>query len=745
MSNSLFSDNWYLLAKRCFSVADFVRVHTQDWNGAKWFVLSDPYTNSFFRVSEEAWAFLNQLDFNKSLDAVWKDMVSKTPQTTPGQTDVINLLSSLNQHGMLVCSTSNDLEPIFQGIVKKKKKLFMSRAMNFLFIPIPLWDPDEFLKRISFLSSLIFSFKGLVLWCAVIFCGIGAVINNWSHLFDNTGRILASENLIWLYFAWAGLKLFHETAHALSCRSFGGEVHAMGVMLIALAPVPYMDATSAWKISGKSKRALIGAAGVLAELFAAALASIIWANTGPGMINNLAFNIMIIGSVSSLAFNLNPLLRLDGYYILSDLLGFPNLHERAQQHLKSIFNKFFLGIRDELPELKSFFLKLFYPLFAVASGCYRFFVLLVISSFIATKFYTLGLLLSALAVLFWFFVPLFKLFYYFLFNPRVATVFPRGLIVSAFIIFLFYLIMAIFPVDSSFVCRGVINNSVGKKVITASSGLFIYQEALYGKRVSKDQILGVLINSDLDLEIEEQQSLKKKLLLRINQADLTGGYFKKALSQQLESMEQKIKNLEKEKTFLTIKAPADGCFWSDSLVDIRGRVLKKGTELGVILDQDKSFFDAVVTPEQVSAFFQGESKNRGNRKEVRAEIRLHGNANKIYKARIVSVSQSHIRRLPHISLGKSGGGIIDVDRNDSQGLTSIEPCFLVKLEFENTPAIPDKKLATPANKLPIPDKNIDFLKYHLQRGRVRFFFGKTTLFTLIKRRLIQLFQKKYRF
>jgi putative peptide zinc metalloprotease protein len=109
-------------------------------------------------------------------------------------------------------------------------------------------------------------------------------------------------------------------------RRFGGEVHTLGVMFLIFSPLPYMDATAAWAFRSKWRRVLVGAAGMIAELFAAAVAVFVWASTGPGILHSLAYNTIFVASLSTILFNINPLLRFDGYYILSDLLDIPNLH-----------------------------------------------------------------------------------------------------------------------------------------------------------------------------------------------------------------------------------------------------------------------------------------------------------------------------------------------------------------------------------------------------------------------------------
>ena len=121
-----------------------------------------------------------------------------------------------------------------------------------------------------------------------------------------------ADSMPLLYLSLIFVKTLHEFGHAYFCRKWGGEVHIMGVMLMIFTPVPYVDATSSWGFRSHARRALVGAAGMIVEVFLAAIAAFIWASTAPGVIHSVAYNIMFVASVSTLIFNLNPLLRFDG-------------------------------------------------------------------------------------------------------------------------------------------------------------------------------------------------------------------------------------------------------------------------------------------------------------------------------------------------------------------------------------------------------------------------------------------------
>ena len=149
------------------------------------------------------------------------------------------------------------------------------------------------------------------------------------------------------------IKTVHEFGHSFACRRFGGEVHTMGIMFLLFTPIPYMDATASWSFRSRWQRALVGAAGMIVEVFVASLATFVWASTAPGTIHSLAYNMMFVASVSTVLFNANPLLRFDGYYILSDLLDIPNLHQRSTGLLRHFVEFMPLDTRKSINPTRS--------------------------------------------------------------------------------------------------------------------------------------------------------------------------------------------------------------------------------------------------------------------------------------------------------------------------------------------------------------------------------------------------------
>ncbi|MGC9328004.1 MAG: hypothetical protein ACP5I1_10250, partial [Candidatus Hinthialibacter sp.] len=177
-----------------------------------------------------------------------------------------------------------------------------------------------------------------MVWLVVTVSAVITAGLHWSELTENVvDRILSAQNLAAITIIFPILKAFHEMGHAYAVKRWGGEVHEMGIMLLVLMPIPYVDASGASAFRDRRQRLLVGAGGMMVELFIAALALHLWVNIGEGYVRSALFNIIVLASISTILFNANPLLRYDGYYILSDWLEISNLAQRSLEYLGYLF------------------------------------------------------------------------------------------------------------------------------------------------------------------------------------------------------------------------------------------------------------------------------------------------------------------------------------------------------------------------------------------------------------------------
>ncbi|MFM8557817.1 MAG: peptidase M50, partial [Betaproteobacteria bacterium] len=328
-----FSDSWHRVAKVRVELRSSVRAHRQTFRGDTWVMLRDTLSSDWFRVSGEAWAFVSRLSLERTIEDAWMLTLEADPDTALTQEEVVQLLGQLNLSNLLNFDRSSAGASLFERYAKRRRQETKALLMGFLAIKIPLIDPDRMLAAAMPLIRVLFGPIGAVLYLALLAVAGKALIDSADSLFSQSAGLLAPGNLPLLYVGFIIAKVVHEFGHAAVCKRYGGEVHKMGVMLLIFAPMPYVDATSSWGFRSRGERMLTGAAGVIAELGVAAVAALLWAHTAPGAVNAIAYNVIFVASVSSLLFNLNPLLRFDGYHMLVDFLDVPNLFQRSREQL----------------------------------------------------------------------------------------------------------------------------------------------------------------------------------------------------------------------------------------------------------------------------------------------------------------------------------------------------------------------------------------------------------------------------
>ncbi|MBL8851370.1 MAG: biotin/lipoyl-binding protein [Planctomycetaceae bacterium] len=376
------------------------------YRGVHWHVVKDPCAMQYYRLQPEQFTTLQLLDGRRSLEDL-RDALQRAHATVHvSLQDVQLLINDLHEKRLLVS------ERLGQGfsLIKQRRTQFWKKAWqtvrNPLYLKLPGWDPDRTLTRMLPLARLLFHPLTLAIATAV-------VLASWMFLavrFDDVRRRLpefqqffAWPNLLYLWLTMAATKVLHEFGHGLSCKYFGRESHAMGVMLLVFSPTLYCDVTDAWMIRNKWPRIAIGAAGMCVEVFLAAIAIFVWWHTQNGVIQHLCLNVFFVSTVTTVIFNINPLLRFDGYYMLADYLEIPNLQQKASRLLQHTFAWYCLGI--ELPE-DAFTPRTgrgLFVLYCIASAIYRWVVLFGIALFLYTvlkpyRLQSIGITLAVISV-----------------------------------------------------------------------------------------------------------------------------------------------------------------------------------------------------------------------------------------------------------------------------------------------------------------------------------------------------------
>ncbi|MGH8722062.1 MAG: hypothetical protein ACREU4_08765, partial [Burkholderiales bacterium] len=381
---------------------------------------------------------------------------------------------------------------------KGKPKTWMQNLRSPLAVRIPLFDPDRFLERWLAWYQPLFGWGGFLLWCAVVGWGIYASAAHWDALTENfSDRVLAPQNLLLMWLLFPLLKLCHEFGHACATKAWGGEVHEMGIMFLVLMPIPYVDASSATAFRKTHRRVLVGAAGMVVELFIASVALFLWLEAQPGLFRAALYNIMLIAGISTVLFNANPLLRFDGYYILGDLLQIQNLRQRGQQYLAHLAESKLFGVKaPEFDAGRSE--KRWFVFFTIASFLYRVFIMLAIAVFIAREYMIIGVLLALWALATAFVLPIAKGVGYLLLHAKLRRNRLRAIASTTAIVGVLGALLFALPVPHWTRAEGVIWMPHDAQVRAGADGFVRRIVAAPGSVVSRGSPLVVVEDPELE-------------------------------------------------------------------------------------------------------------------------------------------------------------------------------------------------------------------------------------------------------
>ncbi len=299
-------------------------ISLQVYRGETCYIIEDPLSSRFYRVGLAEYTLLSLLDGQTTIaEAMGKTAAIMGPHALTEQ-DAAALCKWLIDSELASTQQSSRAGRLLE-VADRSSRHKMAGRLNPIFQKVPLFNPDPWTARLIPYSSWIFRGPAAVMWFLTVTYGVSCFWSRGDSFNAQSSTILARGNWIWLFVSWLILKLIHESAHALACKRYGGTVREAGVLFILLAPLPYVDVTSAWRFDSKWKRIITSAAGMYAELFIAGWAAIVWSRTDAGLLHQHAQNVMITASVVTVLFNANPLMRFDGYYILVDWLELPNL------------------------------------------------------------------------------------------------------------------------------------------------------------------------------------------------------------------------------------------------------------------------------------------------------------------------------------------------------------------------------------------------------------------------------------
>ena len=633
----------------------------------RWLILRNAANGDHLRLNASAAEFIALVDGKTNLESLF----TKCTQLGFSAPELNALISPLTASGLMTLGSAQEQERLLKQHQLQKQQLRKSRFSNPLAIKIPLINPDKALGYVVERTQGLFASWLLVTLVSLIVVALAAAIANGSALAQTFTRVASSPTHWWLYgLLYPALKAIHEIAHALVIKRYGGFVHEMGITFLVLMPIPYVDASDAWMFPRKFQRVMVSAAGMLAECSLAAIGLFVFLLVQPGFIKELGFAVFFMGSVSTILFNANPLLKFDGYYILQDMLDMPNLASRAQGYCRYLFKKYVYRVPDAQSPVRAKGERLWLFSYGVLATLYRCVITVVIALFLASQFLVLGVALALFALFQLLVNPVLKLINYLRSSPELVGIRHRSTALTLGGATLCLLFVVFLPMPSSTRTEGVVWVPQQAQVFAGHKGVIETLLVKPGAQVKAGEVLLRLQAPQLQTAIKVVASQLETARIEyrhVQQQDVSKA---KSLASDIQSLELELASLQARAEQLEIVASKDGQFVVDEQRVVAGRPVEQGDLLAYVVDKRDLVVKAVLTQQRVERLQAGVEQ---------ASVRLADRFGKELEARLTRQTPAALDTLPSPALAYNGRGGIAVASQSDEQLKTLERVFHIEL------------------------------------------------------------------
>ncbi|WP_445372866.1 biotin/lipoyl-binding protein [Methylomonas sp. HW2-6] len=680
MSDNMFSPHWYRVAKLRPRLHSHIEIHRHEYRGLIWYILEDTNTGRHQRFNSLAYQFIGLLDGKLSVQEIADALNHQLGDYAPSQQDIVQLLGQLHQADLMQTEALVNTEELFERQARLNQTKLNQRLLNPLSLKLALWDPDEFLARHAAKAAILFNAKFGLVWLLVVFAALlQAAANSAAIAHHLELNALAPYNVLILFLLYPLIKIAHEFGHGFAMKLKGGEVHEMGINFLLFMPVPYVNVSAANHLRNKFDRILISAAGILVESFLAALGLFLFLGSEIGVVQDIGFNVMLTGGVSSLFFNGNPLLKYDGYYVLADALGIPNLYQRSSRIWPYFFQRYLFDLRQVASPASAPGETAWFVVYSLASLSYRLSMLWFVGIYLTEKFFALGIVVASAMALFQIGWPLFRAVKFVLTSPSLGRKKQKTLLTAAGLATGLILLIGVVPIPHYTLAEGVV-------WLPDEAQIKVEQDGFVGELLVKPNQL--VNQGDALLYLHDDALEAKTKIARARVAELQSQYraereadLVKAeiLKESLRVAESELDHLNAKSNAMIVTAAKSGYILLPDGDDLPGSFLKHGEPIGYILDSQAPTIRMAVPQDDIGLIRQ---------RVPQISVRLASEPFREYPATIIRLAPEATNTLPSPALATTSGGRIRVNSQDEQAMQTLQKIFLVDLDFSAPTNLP---------------------------------------------------------
>jgi putative peptide zinc metalloprotease protein len=662
-----------------------VQITRQHYRGRRWHVVHDPSSNQYFRLSPVGHEFIGLLDGRRSVEEIWQIGLQRHGDEALTQNEVIQLLSQLYSGNLLSTDATPETEQLLRRGRERVTKKAQQQAIGIMYFRVRLFNPDFILTWLEPIFRPLLGRVGFIMWAVLLVVAVANILPHWNRLVTGFDSAIAPSNWGWMLVVFVVLKLWHEIGHGVICKRLGGQVPEFGAMMLVLVPAPYVDASAAWAFASKWQRIAVGAGGMIFELALASVCAFIWLNTPDtgSLLHQLSYNAMLSASVSTVLFNANPLMRFDGYYMLSDLLEVPNLSQRSNQMLKFLLQRHVYRVKNALPPTASLSEAVVLLTYGVLALAYRVFIFFTITLYLVGKLFAIGVILAVWTAGMWFMLPVGQFVHWLATHQSLSEFRARAVLTSVLLIASGILLLGAVPMPDHRRASGVMESLSRSGVFFQADGFVAQVHKVPGERVVAGDPIVTCVSDRLSAQVRLLRAELEEAQARERWARTRNVAAGQVAAQYVATLQEQLAYLEEQETRLVVRAPQDGVIVGGDLNQMIGRFVRHGEPLCAVVEPRS--MRATATLAQQEAWIYGLSPDN-----YTVEIRRASRVADVIPARFERSIEVGDRLLPHPALGYSGGGTLEVEQRDQSGMLAKSPIF--KAYFT---AIPEEEGGAP--------------------------------------------------
>ncbi|MBI1368650.1 MAG: biotin/lipoyl-binding protein [Planctomycetes bacterium] len=662
-----------------------LQISPQLYLGKTVYVVKDPVGLNYFRLQPAEHYVLKHLDGKTSAKELSEQVARRFPDTPAEPDDVLSFYKMLQSTGLLLGEGLTHGAQIRETRNKLRRSRMWATISNFLFIKLPVMDPDRMLDWIyAHVSWLMNKWTCCLAGAFMTISAIAAVLQI-EHVGVASMPLLSWQNLLIMSGVFFTVKIIHEFGHGLAAKHRGLEVHELGALFMVFIPMFYIDVSDAWMVPRRRDRLWINAGGVFIEFIFASIAVWVWLATDSGIANIIALDIMISASVTTLVFNANPLLRYDGYYFMMDWLEIPNLKTKATQFVSYLAKRYLLKMENETPPPEAAAKPIFMPIYAALSGAYRVMItfgIIVLVYHILDPYglEAIGSVLGLIAVALMVILPAVQ-GVRFLWTHQAKTWRRLGLSLAiAGVVALLFAGIAMIPMEETVEHATVALAAERQPVYAPQPGrvveLFVRADMQLkaGDPIVRLEDEGLAEQVD-SLELDRKLAqLEMEIARQTNHVeDIT------AIAARLDVIDEHLADVKKKIDDLTVRAPIDGRLYTLTRMEgLLGSYLKRGVQIGTVIGQGPRELVVVLPQVDASLVRSGQP----------ARVRMWATAAHTYHGVVQRLGGQFIREMPHEALSSATGGEVDTVQVDRYKTRPADPSVLAKIALDAPPDAP---------------------------------------------------------